>query len=165
MILSLPSSDWYTQYWEQLFSCKLSPSSETSSSSLLGSSDSDYDPENTSIPVCSDKNEIHESIGYRQETKVQFVVDAVYAFAQALHSAWLDLCRGKKRVCKELKELDGGHFYKHYLLKVNFTGKLILLDHFCIPLHLWQVSLVCRSVPVNTHNIGKIYFVQLSKSN
>lgn len=57
-------------------------------------------------------------------------MDAVYAFAQALHSAWLDLCRGKKRVCKELKELDGGHFYKHYLLKVNFTGKKISFDFF-----------------------------------
>lgn len=126
LIPSHPLIHWiliHSQYWEQLFSCKLSPSSETSiSSSLLLASDSDYDPENTSIPACSPQNKIHESIGYRQETKVQFVVDAVYAFAQALHSAWLDLCRGKKRVCKELKELDGGHFYKHYLLKVNFTG-------------------------------------------
>ena len=82
-----------------------------------------YDTQkNTSDPVCSDNNRIDESIGYRQETKVQFVVDAVYAFAEALHSAWLDLCRGKKRVCKELKEMDGGEFYKDYLLNVNFTG-------------------------------------------
>lgn len=74
-------------------------------------------------PPCSPDLRIDESIGYRQETKIQFVVDAVYAFAEALHAAWLDLCRSKDRVCKELKELDGGVFYKNYLLKVNFTGK------------------------------------------
>lgn len=77
----------------------------------------------SSLPTCSPNNKIDESIGYSQETKVQFVVDAVYAFAEALHAAWIDLCRGKQRVCKELKEMDGGEFYKKYLLKVNFTGE------------------------------------------
>lgn len=82
------------------------------------------------LPPCPPNSKIDESIGYSQETKVQFVVDAVYAFAQALHAAWIDLCRGKQRVCKELKEMDGGEFYKKYLLKVNFTGEssLFLLE-------------------------------------
>ena len=165
-----------TQYWEQLFSCKLSSSPSSSSSSLFhssspgdlspssssssgirirqggsrsssingkrkgvkeGSSESkealhdglDEDDDrislsgHSSLPTCSPFSRIDESIGYSQETKVQFVVDAVYAFAHALHAAWLDLCRGKQRVCKELKELDGGTFYSKYLLKINFTGK------------------------------------------
>ena len=79
----------------------------------------------SSLPACKAHYKIDESIGYSQETKVQFVVDAVYAFAEALHAAWLDLCRGKQRVCKELKEMDGGLFYQKYLLKVNFTGKCL----------------------------------------
>ena len=91
--------------------------------SLSNFSEIDLDDE-LNRPACSPDFRIDESIGYRQETKIQFVVDAVYAFAEALHAAWLDLCRSKDRVCKELKELDGGVFYKNYLLKVNFTGKL-----------------------------------------
>jgi len=39
---------------------------------------------------------------------VQFVVDAVYAMAHALHKAWLHLCHGKPgEVCEALKELNG----------------------------------------------------------
>lgn len=108
----------------------------------LSRQDADYD-ENTSIPICSPHNRISEAIGYRQETKVQFVVDAVYAFAEAIHSAWLDLCRGKKRVCKEIKEMDGGEFYKNYLLKVNFTGNHQPCIIFFAPesLILWLIPL------------------------
>ena len=103
-----------------------SPSSSSSSSPLFSSASSDNDSENDydNRPICDPDARIDASTGYRQETKVQFVVDAVYAFAEALHAAWLDLCRSKDRVCKELKELDGGVFYKNYLLKVNFTGEM-----------------------------------------
>ena len=56
---------------------------------------------------CSLSSRISESSGYRQEQKVQFVVDAVYAMAHALHKAWFDLCDGKPGVvCEALKELD-----------------------------------------------------------
>ena len=146
---------WFKEYWEQLFSCQLadsssssSPSSYSSSSTrvwnhkrLPSSSSSSSSSSATSeeeeeealatirhqLPVCSPDLAINESTGYSQETKVQFVVDAVYAFAEALHASWLDLCRGKERVCKELKEMDGAEFYKKYLLKVNFSGKNIFL--------------------------------------
>lgn len=92
-------------------------------------------------PTCSPDLRIDESIGYRQETKIQFVVDAVYAFAEALHAAWLDLCRSKDRVCKELKELDGGVFYKDYLLKVNFSGELNVNSFFFLLFSLlWLVQ-------------------------
>lgn len=58
------------------------------------------------------------------------MVDAVYAFAHALHKAWTQKCRSPSahrnnghRVCRELKELDGGDFYKNYLLNVDFIGE------------------------------------------
>lgn len=57
---------------------------------------------------CSPNLRINESNGYRQEQKVQFVVDAVYAMAHALHKAWLNLCDARPGVvCEALKELNG----------------------------------------------------------
>ena len=61
--------------------------------------------------------------GYIQESKVQFVVDAVYSFAHALNDAWTELCEPGDGYCRKLKELDGESFYKQYLLNVTFTGK------------------------------------------
>lgn len=57
--------------------------------------------------VCSPNLRISETNGYRQEQKVQFVVDAVYAMAHALHNAWTDLCSPQPGVCDRLKELNG----------------------------------------------------------
>lgn len=57
---------------------------------------------------CSPNLRISESNGYRQEQKVQFVVDAVYAMAHALHKAWANLCDAQPGVvCEALKELNG----------------------------------------------------------
>ena len=61
---------------------------------------------------------------YVQESKVQFVVDAVYAFAHALNTAWERLCSPDEGYCDALKALDGAQFYRDYLLKVSFTGKI-----------------------------------------
>lgn len=60
---------------------------------------------------CSPNLRISESNGYRQEQKVQFVVDAVYAMAHALHKAWHNLCDAQYgTVCEALKELNGKFF-------------------------------------------------------
>lgn len=57
---------------------------------------------------CSPNLRISETNGYRQEQKVQFVVDAVYAMAHALHEAWYNLCDAQPGVvCEALKELNG----------------------------------------------------------
>lgn len=62
---------------------------------------------------------------YEQESKVQFVVDAVYAFALALHNLYQDICKNFKSpgVCPAMTQYDSGDFYKKYLLNVSFTGK------------------------------------------
>ena len=59
---------------------------------------------------------------YEQDSKVQFVIDAVYAFANALQSLKDDLCPHAKGMCQEMKMVDGGYFYKNYLLKTSFIG-------------------------------------------
>lgn len=51
-----------------------------------------------------------------------FVVDAVYAFAHALHALQRDTCSGNG-TCSSMLNMDGGSFYYNYLLKVNFTGE------------------------------------------
>ncbi|KAG9509911.1 Metabotropic glutamate receptor, partial [Fragariocoptes setiger] len=59
------------------------------------------------LPECSPNLHISEANGYLQEQKVQFVVDAVYAMAHALHAAWQHLCHAQPGlVCDALKELN-----------------------------------------------------------
>ena len=60
---------------------------------------------------------------FEQDSKVQFVIDAVYAFAHALDALKRDVCPYLKGVCPAMTTYDGGDFYKNYLLKVDFIGK------------------------------------------
>ena len=62
---------------------------------------------------------------YEQDSKVQFVIDGVYAFAYALDKLKSDVCPGYTGgVCPAMAHYDGGQFYKNYLLKVDFQGKI-----------------------------------------
>lgn len=60
---------------------------------------------------------------YEQESKVQFVVDAVYAFALALHNLQRDVCPKAEGLCALMAHYDRGAFYRNYLLNVSFTGE------------------------------------------
>ena len=71
---------------------------------------------------------------YEQDSKIQFVIDAVYAFAYALDDLKSTVCPTWKGVCPAMSSYDGGEFYKNYLLKVDFKGKLICQDIF------WMIS-------------------------
>ena len=59
---------------------------------------------------------------YEQDSKVQFVIDTVYAFDYALQKLKNDLCPNSVGICDQMKAVDGGTFYKNYLLKTSFTG-------------------------------------------
>ncbi len=52
---------------------------------------------------------------------LQFVRDAVYAYAHALHNLWEALCHGHLGVCKEMLNADGS-VLKSYLERATFTG-------------------------------------------
>ncbi|RXN19878.1 metabotropic glutamate receptor 6-like protein [Labeo rohita] len=58
---------------------------------------------------------------YEQEGKVQFVIDAVYAMAHALHSMHIDLCPGSMGVCDKMDPVDG-RMLLSYIRAVNFNG-------------------------------------------
>lgn len=82
---------------------------------------------------------------YEQDSKVQFVIDAVYAFANALQSLKNDMCPRAKGMCQQMKMVDGGYFYKNYLLKTSFIGEC-------------NQQLASRKLKTETKSLRKIPF-------
>ncbi|XP_057330958.1 metabotropic glutamate receptor isoform X1 [Microplitis mediator] len=112
---------WFGEYWEDVFDCTLPknpPVIIKKYNNNNSSSSNNYNSKN--LNICSSKLRLSPSKGYEQESKVQFVVDAVYAFALALNNLQKDLCKGKG-LCQAMIDYDKGIFYKNYLLNVSFT--------------------------------------------
>lgn len=59
---------------------------------------------------------------YEQEGKVQFVIDAVYAIAHALHSMHQALCPGFTGLCPAMEPTDGRTLLQ-YIRAVHFNGE------------------------------------------
>ncbi|KAL4646288.1 metabotropic glutamate receptor 6-like [Arapaima gigas] len=97
---------WFAEFWEDDFRCKL-----TRPGIKL---DSDK-------KKCTGKERISRDSPYEQEGKVQFVIDAVYAMAHALHNMHIDLCPGHVGVCDKMDPVEGRLLLK-YIHSVNFNG-------------------------------------------
>ncbi|KAH6946611.1 hypothetical protein HPB50_014202 [Hyalomma asiaticum] len=106
---------WFREYWEDVFQCSVDPAQQ-----------------NGTLTACADSFRLHESAGYRQDAKIQFVVDAVYAFAHALDEASKQLCRGQNEsFCEAFQNLDGESLYMNYLLNTTFedlVGRVVRFD-------------------------------------
>ena len=100
---------WFSEYWEEVFGCVLKKNIR-----LVG---------NQNSTMCSLKLRLTSETGYEQESKVQFVVDAVYAFALALHNLQRDVCTKTSGLCAAMANYDRALFYRNYLLNVSFTGE------------------------------------------
>lgn len=74
----------------------------------------------TSPPTGLEK--VGRDSAYQQEGKVQFVMDAVYAMAQALHRMHQDLCAGAPGLCARMANVDGKELLA-YIRAVNFNGR------------------------------------------
>ncbi|PWA27050.1 hypothetical protein CCH79_00020195 [Gambusia affinis] len=96
---------WFAEYWEENFNCKLMSSSKKDDSSRK----------------CTGQERIGVDSKYEQEGKVQFVIDAVYAMAHALHNMQRDLCPDVSGICPEM-ELAGGKKLLKYIRSVGFNG-------------------------------------------
>lgn len=70
----------------------------------------------------SGKERIGRDSHYEQEGKVQFVIDAVYAMAHALHNMHQDLCPGATGVCDKMDPVEG-RLLLSYIHSVNFNGE------------------------------------------
>uniref|UniRef100_A0A8D2PCG0 Glutamate metabotropic receptor 8 n=1 Tax=Zosterops lateralis melanops TaxID=1220523 RepID=A0A8D2PCG0_ZOSLA len=100
---------WFAEFWEENFGCK------------LGS----HGKRNSNIKKCTGNCESLERIArdsaYEQEGKVQFVIDAVYSMAYALHNMHKDLCPGYIGLCPRMSTTDGKELLS-YIRAVNFNG-------------------------------------------
>ncbi|XP_069503595.1 metabotropic glutamate receptor 8-like isoform X2 [Ambystoma mexicanum] len=97
---------YFAEFWEDDFQCKLT---------RLGTK-----PEGT-VRKCTGEERIGKDSQYEQEGKVQFVIDAVYAMAHALHNMHNDLCPGTMGVCDKMDPMNGRQLL-HYIRGVNFNG-------------------------------------------
>ncbi|XP_068996551.1 metabotropic glutamate receptor 4-like isoform X1 [Embiotoca jacksoni] len=97
---------WFAEFWENNFQCKLSRHAVKKGSG---------------IKKCTNHERIGKDSSYEQEGKVQFVIDAVYAMAHALHNMHKDLCPGKVGLCSKMETINGTLLLK-YIRNVNFIG-------------------------------------------
>ncbi|XP_015197849.1 metabotropic glutamate receptor 4 isoform X2 [Lepisosteus oculatus] len=97
---------WFAEFWEDNFHCKLSRHALKKGSN---------------IKKCTNHERIGKDSSYEQEGKVQFVIDAVYAMAHALHNMHKELCPGKVGLCSRMDPINGTMLLK-FIRNVNFTG-------------------------------------------
>ncbi|XP_076863399.1 glutamate receptor, metabotropic 8b isoform X2 [Brachyhypopomus gauderio] len=96
---------WFAEFWEENFGCKLGMHGKR-----LGSP-----------KKCTGLEKIGRDSSYEQEGKVQFVMDAVYAMAHALHRMHRDLCSGYPGLCPRMSSVDGKELLG-YIRNVSFNG-------------------------------------------
>ncbi|KAL9922020.1 mangetout isoform 1-T2 [Glossina fuscipes fuscipes] len=103
---------WFVEFWEDRFQCRYPGSSST--------------PYNNYNRTCTTEERLsRENTDF--EDQLQFVSDAVMAFAYALRDMHRDLCGGRPSLCEAMKPTKGGDLLK-YLRKVQFEG--LSGDHF-----------------------------------
>ncbi|XP_044265969.1 metabotropic glutamate receptor 2 isoform X1 [Tribolium madens] len=98
---------WFIEFWEHHFQCRYPNSSKTP-----------YNQKHSHL--CTGKEKLT-----RQNTvfedQLQFVSDAVMAFAYAIRDMHRDLCHGRPGLCDAMKPTKGTELLK-YLRKVDFEG-------------------------------------------
>nr|XP_057939246.1 glutamate receptor, metabotropic 6a isoform X2 [Doryrhamphus excisus] len=97
---------WFNEFWEDDFRCKLTRPGVK------------VDP---GKKKCTGQERIGLDSSYEQEGKVQFVIDAVYAVAYALHSMQQNLCSSSSGICSHMDPVEGRALLD-YIRAVNFNG-------------------------------------------
>jgi metabotropic glutamate receptor 2/3 len=98
---------WFLDYWEDLHQCSFKKSRK--------------DAINT--PPCTGKERL-TSRNYKQGSKTQFIYDAVFATASALHNMYKDLCPNHNGLCDKMKKvIDGELLFNKYILNHTYDGE------------------------------------------
>ncbi|XP_060651780.1 LOW QUALITY PROTEIN: metabotropic glutamate receptor 2 [Drosophila nasuta] len=97
---------WFVEFWEDHFQCRYPGSTST--------------PYNNYTRNCTTKERLSRQ-NTDFEDQLQFVSDAVMAFAYALRDMHRDLCGGRPSLCDAMKPTKGADLLK-YLRKVEFKG-------------------------------------------
>ncbi|XP_005796968.1 metabotropic glutamate receptor 2-like isoform X1 [Xiphophorus maculatus] len=87
---------WFKEFWEHHFACSLHELS------------------------CSERS-LRDGT-FDQESKIMFVVNAVYAMAYALHNMRQAVCSNTSKVCDAMKPSNGKRLYKEFILKTRFEA-------------------------------------------
>lgn len=143
---------WFAEFWEDDFRCKLTrpgikldPEKKkcTGAATPEGYRTSCESSLSNTYLLCdivcipAGEERIGRDSPYEQEGKVQFVIDAVYAMAHALHNMHQDLCPGSSGVCNNMDPVEG-QVLLTYIRAVNFNGKKTQKNskstEACIPL-------------------------------
>ncbi|KAM9845574.1 metabotropic glutamate receptor 8 [Aulostomus maculatus] len=96
---------WFAEFWEENFNCKLGMHGKRPGS----------------LKKCTGLEKVGRNSSYEQEGKVQFVMDAVYAMAHALHNMHRKLCYGYPGLCPRMANIDGKELLGH-IRAVSFNG-------------------------------------------
>ncbi|XP_017335907.2 glutamate receptor, metabotropic 2a [Ictalurus punctatus] len=103
---------WFREFWEHQFQCSL------------------HD-------VHCGKHSLRHG-KFEQESKIMFVVNAVYAMAHALHNMRQAVCLNNTKICTAMRPVNGKKLYKDYILKTKFdapfrpadTETMVLFDAY-----------------------------------
>lgn len=84
----------------------------------------------TKPSACSLTGQMTLRTQHVQDSKMGFVINAIYSMAYGLHNMQLSLCPGYVGLCDAMKPIDGRKLLES-LMKTNFTGvsgDMILFD-------------------------------------
>ncbi|XP_029374606.1 glutamate receptor, metabotropic 5a isoform X2 [Echeneis naucrates] len=104
---------WFPEFWQHRFQCRLRGHPQESAM---------YNR------TCTWRESLRHQ--YAQDTKMGFVINAIYSMAYGLHAMQQSLCPGYKGLCEAMRPIDGRKLLD-FLMKTNFTGvsgETILFD-------------------------------------
>ena len=111
---------WFREFWEHRFGCQLNE------------------------PGCALRS-LRDG-AFQQESKIMFVVNAVYAMAHALHNMRQAVCPNTTGLCEAMKPGNGKRFYREFVLKAKFDGEccsMLLIHEYQGIYHRSATSLAC----------------------
>ena len=91
--------------------------------------------------------------GYEVEGQLQFVVDAVLAFAYAIESMQKQLCTNERGVCNRMLSADGSQLL-HHLKTIRFKGLCFYFYIIFFFFYLVRSVCVCTVIVSNEWSIG-----------
>ncbi|XP_053241528.1 metabotropic glutamate receptor 5 isoform X2 [Podarcis raffonei] len=95
---------WFQEFWQHRFQCRLKGSPQ----------------ENMKFNKTCSSNLTLET-QHVQDSKMGFVINAIYSMAYGLHNMQMALCPGYAGLCDAMKPIDGRKLLDS-LMKANFTG-------------------------------------------
>ncbi|KAF4092249.1 hypothetical protein AMELA_G00018740 [Ameiurus melas] len=95
---------WFAEFWQYRFQCRIPG----------------HPQENPNYQkLCTGNESLKDN--YVQDSKMGFVINAIYAMAHGLHDMHGDLCPDHEGLCEAMDPIDGSKLLD-YLLKTSFTG-------------------------------------------